>query len=108
MATEREIETETEAEAEIKAVIRIVKTKAMHEVDAVLHAEPQCDSSKRHTNAHSHPHIHTPIHTFTVCVNEFINLKGLAGPCSNPRARTLSRPELALSLLLLAGISAIE
>lgn len=106
MATEREIETETKAEAEIKAVIRIVKTKAMHEVDAVLHAEPQCDSSKRHTNTHSHPYTHT--HTLTVCVNEFINLKALAGPCSNPRARTLSRPELALSLLLLAGISAIE
>lgn len=93
MATEREIETETKAEAEINSVIRIVKTKAMHEVDAVLHAEP-------HTNTHTH--------TLTVCVNEFINLKGLAGPCSNPRARTLSRPELALSLLLLAGISAIE
>lgn len=62
MATEREIETETKAEAEIKAVIRIVKTKAMHEVDAVLHAEPQCDSSKRHTNTHSHPHTQTHTH----------------------------------------------
>lgn len=112
MATEGEIETETETEAEIKAMIRIVKTKAMHEVDAVLHAEPQCDSSKGSTTHHTYTatltQIYTHIYTITVCVNEFINLKGLAGPCSNPRARTLSRPELALSLLLLAGISAIE
>lgn len=109
MGTESERETETEAEAEIKTMIRIVKTKAMHEVDAVLHAEPQCDSSKGSaTHQHTQPPSHTHTHNVTVCVNEFINLKGLAGPCSNPRARTLSRPELALSLLLLAGISAIE
>lgn len=99
--------THTESEAEIKATIRIVKTKAMHEVDAVLHAEPQGDSSKGRT---THTHTHTQRGTYThtvcvcVCVNEFINLKGLAGPCNNPRARTLSRPELALSLSLLLPI----
>lgn len=69
MGTERKIETETEAEAEIKAMIRIVKTKAMHEVDAVLHAEPQCDSSKGNaTHQHTQPPSHTHTHTHCYCV----------------------------------------
>lgn len=59
-----QIDTHTQRErerAEIKATIRIVKTKAMHEVDAVLHAEPQGDSSKGRTT-HTHTHSERDIH----------------------------------------------